>query len=100
MEIKIKENSLLAWFAAKKLKSAQVAIVWKNTIYLHNTSKNDFLEDKRWVRHELKHVEQFNYYGAIPFVVRYLWESLKKGYYNNRYEVEARRAELSGLLVL
>lgn len=100
MEIKIKEDSLLAWFAAKKLKSSRVAIVWKNTIHLHNTSRTDFLGDKRWVRHELKHVEQFSYYGTVAFVIRYLWESIKKGYYNNRYEVEARRAEVSELIVL
>jgi hypothetical protein len=100
MEIKIKENSVLAWFAAKKLKCSQVAIVWKNTIHLHNTSKKDFLGNKSWVRHELKHVEQFSYYGTIPFVIRYLWESIKNGYYNNRFEVEARRAEVSELLVL
>jgi len=26
-------------------------------------------------------------------LVKYLWESIRKGYYNNRFEVEARKAE-------
>jgi hypothetical protein len=25
--------------------------------------------------------------------IKYLWESMRKGYYNNKFEVEARQAE-------
>ncbi|MCC7526099.1 MAG: hypothetical protein IT250_14820, partial [Chitinophagaceae bacterium] len=39
------------------------------------------------------HVEQFKRYGYIAFIARYTIETLKKGYYNNKYEVEARMAE-------
>ena len=38
--------------------------------------------------HELRHVAQFE---ADPmFAVRYLWESAHRGYFSNRYEVDAR----------
>lgn len=70
-------------------------MVLGNCIHLHNTSKEEFLQDKKWLKHELCHVEQFKKYGFIGFIMRYLWESLKKGYYNNKYEVEARDAELN-----
>ena len=90
--INIKENSWLAKIAAKKLKADSVAMVLGNTIHLHNTSKTSFLNDERWLKHELCHIRQFKQYGYFNFVVRYLWESLRKGYYNNRFEVEAREA--------
>lgn len=48
--------------------------------------------DIKWRKHEECHKRQFAYYGWLPFVLMYLWESVKFGYYNNKYEVEARRA--------
>ena len=89
----IKENSWLEKIAAKKLKASAVAMVLGKTIHLHNTTKADFLNDKRWLKHELCHIKQFKEHGNFLFVVKYLWESLRKGYYNNRFEVEARNAE-------
>jgi hypothetical protein len=41
----------------------------------------------------LKHIEQYRRYGIARFIVLYLVESIKKGYYNNRFEIEARKAE-------
>jgi hypothetical protein len=93
LSFRIKENSWLAKIAAKKLRSSSVAMVLGNTIHLHNTSKEEFLQDKKWLKHELCHIEQFKKHGYIIFLVKYLWESLKKGYYNNKYEAEARAAE-------
>ncbi|HEU4641681.1 MAG TPA: hypothetical protein VFS44_04435 [Gemmatimonadaceae bacterium] len=39
--------------------------------------------------HELRHVHQFE--AAATFPVRYLWESIRRGYHANRYEADARR---------
>jgi hypothetical protein len=89
----IKENSWLAKIAAKKLKTDSVAMVLGKTIHLHNATKANFLNDERWLKHELCHIKQFEEHGYFLFVVKYLWESLRKGYYNNRFEVEARKAE-------
>jgi hypothetical protein len=89
----IKENSWLAKIAAKKLKADSVAMVLGKTIHLYNTTKLNFLGDERWLKHELCHIKQFKEHGYFLFVVKYLWESLRKGYYNNRFEVEARKAE-------
>lgn len=38
--------------------------------------------------HELRHVEQFE--SSIAFPLRYLWESIRRGYFDNRYEADAR----------
>ena len=89
----IKENSWLAKLAAKKLSTKTVAMVLGKTIHLYGSTKENFLADERWVNHELCHVNQFAAHGNIPFVFKYLWESLRVGYYNNKYEVEAREAE-------
>jgi hypothetical protein len=90
---RIKENSWLAKIAAKKLRSTSLAMALGSTIHLHNTSKEEFLQDKKWLKHELCHIAQFKKHGYIIFLTKYLWESLKKGYYNSKYEVEARAAE-------
>lgn len=89
----LKENSWLAAIAAKKLQAASVAMVLGNTIHLYNTSQEEFLKNENWVKHELCHIEQFRQHGYISFIVKYLWESIRKGYYDNKFEVEARAAE-------
>lgn len=93
MAFLIKEQSWIAKAAAKKLHSQNVAIVLGNTIYLYNVSKEHFLKDERWVKHEMCHINQFKKYGFLNFITKYLWESVKHGYNNNKYEIEARKAE-------
>ena len=38
--------------------------------------------------HEARHVQQFEASAAFPIL--YLWESLRRGYVQNRFEVDAR----------
>ncbi len=92
-KVKIKENSWLARIAAYKLDSDSVAMVIGKTIYLHNSGKDEFLNNQRWVRHEVAHVKQYLELGLLPFLALYLLETLKKGYQNNRFEVDARQKE-------
>jgi hypothetical protein len=92
---RIKENSWVAKIAAKKLRSNSVAMVLGNTVHLYNTSKEEFLQNTTWVKHELCHLQQFKTHGYAGFIIKYLWESIKSGYYNNKFEVEARKAEQS-----
>lgn len=84
----------MARLAAANLNSGKkgMALTFGCTIHLHNTPKAAFLADRNWLCHELKHVEQFRRYGIFPFIFLYLFESLRKGYYNNRFEQEARQA--------
>ena len=77
----IKENSWIAKLAAIKLRSEKVAIVIGSTIYLHNSSKQDFLKNDKWLKHELCHIRQFKQNGYVTFIVKYLWESFRHGYY-------------------
>lgn len=93
MLVRIKENSWLAKLAAAKLKADQTAIVFGSTIHLYNTSRAEFLKDKGWLCHELKHVEQYRQHGFAGFLIKYLIEWIRNGYYNNRFEKEARENE-------
>ena len=90
----IKENSFLARIAAKKLRKDNVALVLGKTIHLWNTTSTEFLQNEKWVKHEICHVKQYQQYGIAGFIIRYLWESIKKGYQQNKYEIEAREAEI------
>ncbi|MFV0604399.1 MAG: DUF4157 domain-containing protein [Niabella sp.] len=92
-EFSIKEKSFIAKIAAFKLKGRRVAIVFGSTIHLHGASKEEFLANTQWLRHELKHVQQFEEHGYIPFLAKYMWHSIFHGYHNCCYEKEARDAE-------
>jgi hypothetical protein len=93
MQCRIKENAWMARIAACKLRQNKVAMVWGNTILLHNTTEAAFLNNKRWLRHELAHVQQFKQHGFVWFLILYLIESIQHGYHNNKFEIAARAAE-------
>lgn len=75
------------------MRAEKLAMVLGRTIHLHNTSFDEFLRNKRWLRHELAHIRQFQELGFLPFLWLYLVETIRKGYRQNRFEVEARAAE-------
>jgi hypothetical protein len=91
-KLKIVEGSPFARIARWKLKTPNVAMVLGKTIHLSGVSKENFLRDSSWVAHELCHVRQFQEHGYLRFLWLYFVESLRMGYYNNKYEVEARMA--------
>jgi hypothetical protein len=92
-KVKIRENSLLAAIAARRMGYDRVALVVGHTIHLHNTPVADFVNNRSWLLHELKHVAQYEQLGIFGFLRKYLAESIRNGYYNNALEVEARSAE-------
>ncbi len=83
----------MAKVAARKLKEKKVAMVLGKTIHLYNTSKSEFLLNKKWLRHEVAHVKQFSEFGFFRFIFLYLMETFNNGYKNNRFEVQARAKE-------
>lgn len=68
------------------------AITVGKTIFL-SCSKEDFLSDTPWVRHEFTHVLQYKKYGVLEFVKRYLFFSMFRSYRKNPFEKEAIAAE-------
>jgi hypothetical protein len=93
MTVYIKENTWLARLGALFLRSRQMAVTVNNTICLHGVSTPDFLKDQAWLRHEIEHVRQFKKEGVLLFLLKYFWETIRKGYHHNRYEQAARAAE-------
>lgn len=62
---------------------------WDTIYYIDKESLNN--ESLR--KHEMAHIEQIKKEGKIKFSVKYLYYSIKYGYLNNSYEIEARKAE-------
>lgn len=90
----IREQHWTARIAAWKLKKKEgVAITFFHTIYLHHCTRERFLQSRDWVRHEVKHVLQYRKEGYLIFLIKYLWYSIRFGYYDNPFEKEAREAE-------
>ena len=92
-EVFIIENSFIAKLGAKKLGVEVVALTIGNKIYLHNATKSDLINSPIWLSHELVHVQQYEQLGIPIFLIQYLYEWIIKGYYNNKFEVEAREKE-------
>ncbi len=84
---------MLARTATWKLSTDNVAIVFCNTIHLYGVTTQQFLNNTKWVKHELCHIKQYKQHGFIGFLIKYLWESIKVGYTKNKFEVDAREAE-------
>lgn len=85
-EVRVRRGGLMPRFGGWCLGQSTVAgITLGRTVWLG-----------RWVQpsaelllHELRHVHQFATVPAFP--LRYVWESLRRGYHHNRFEVEARQ---------
>ena len=87
------KNSWIAKLAAFYLNENKMAITIGDRIYLFEATTKQFLENEKWLCHELTHVKQFQKFGKFKFVFLYLFESIKKGYHNNKFEIEARANE-------
>jgi len=62
-----------------------------NTIYLDP----EHLDDEPLIRHEMAHIDQIQRDGKIVFTLKYLFWTVRYGYWNNPYEIEARQKEIS-----
>ena len=93
IEVSLWTNSWIARLAAAKLRVSSCAITIGHSIYLHNATREDFLNNTSWYRHELAHIKQYQTHGMMGFLARYVWYSIRFGYYNNPLEIEARLAE-------
>ena len=70
------------WFLGRRTVSA--ITLWR-TVF----AAPDAPLDAELLLHELRHVHQFQ--GSSAFPILYLWESLRRGYHDNRYEADARK---------
>jgi|GEM_PF-576163 len=93
IRVRIRQDAWLAKMACKCIRQKDVALTLFKTIYLSHSTAGHFLANQRWVAHELAHVRQFMTYGKLRFLVMYLMESLRRGYYQNKWECEARAQE-------
>jgi len=64
--------------------STVAAITLGRTIFLARSTRLD----PELLLHELRHVQQFSERRSFP--LRYIWESLRRGYHANCYEADAR----------
>lgn len=97
--MKIKWDSWVAKFLfGITFQKTMVGITINRTIYIRYT--REYLVEKdgeyrveRLLKHERKHVEQYERYGFCGFLWKYFWQWIKYGYYDMPLEKEARRAE-------
>jgi len=82
--VKVIEHSLFA-----RLHWNAVATTRRRRIYLRHSAE-EFFNDPALMIHEFFHV-MHQWEPRLLTTVRYVIESLRRGYWNNRFEVEARR---------
>lgn len=81
--VRVIEHSLYAW-----LHPRAIATTRRRRIYLRGSAQ-DFFDDPWLMLHEYCHVLKQWEPGDLS-LVSYCLESLRNGYWNNRFEVEAR----------
>ena len=92
-QLTVKRDSLLAKIACRQMKTKAVALVLGRTIHIYGVNPIYLLGNREWLAHELVHVKQYEKYGVIRFLWLYIWEWIKHGYLDSRYEKEAREGE-------
>ena len=84
-EMRLRRGGLPPRLAGWVIGQASVAgiTLWRTIFFGRGTTI-----DAPLLLHELRHVEQFRERRTFP--LRYIWESIRRGYHLNRYEVDAR----------
>jgi hypothetical protein len=80
-------TGLLAWLM-RRVGFAGWTSFWRVVYVLPGHEQNHCL-----LRHERCHLQQIERDGRIWFALKYSWWTIRHGYWNNPYEVEARAAE-------
>jgi hypothetical protein len=84
--VRLRRGGLLPRIGGWALRRSTVdAITLRGTVFLAPHASLD----PRLLLHELRHVQQF--FESRTFPLKYLWESLRRGYAGNVYELDARR---------
>lgn len=85
-----KYNSKIAKFIGwiNKSKSGYAVTITKNTT-LYSIDKE--LVSTTWRKHEDCHKKQIANLGWFKFMFSYFYQSIKFGYTNNKFEIEARK---------
>ena len=69
------------WFLGQS--SAAAITLWRTVFLAPSVALGAEL-----LLHEFRHVQQFE--ASVTFPLRYIWESARRGYFANRFEVDAR----------
>ena len=89
--LKIREVHCKRWFL-----SDWIAGITLYPFIFYNTQHRAYKDEDTFVAmrfHEFVHVKQVQDLGWFRFYTSYLYQSLRFGYENNKYEVEAYRKE-------
>ncbi len=66
------------------LRASAITMPWRR-IYIIGRR----IDDQTLRRHEMVHIEQIERDGVLVFCAKYVWWSIRYGYWRNPYEVEA-----------
>ena len=82
-QVRVIEHSLFV-----RLHGRAVATTRRRRIYLRGSAA-DFFQNTSLMLHEYCHVLR-QWEPRTLTITRYLWECVRRGYWNNRFEIEAR----------
>lgn len=82
-----------SWIARLFLKASYTAFTFREHVFVkYPESELSELRRTRLLKHEAKHIDQYDRYGTVGFLLRYLWYHIRYGYLENPLEIEARKA--------
>lgn len=98
-KVRIVENSRLAKMVARINGSSSYAITFGKTIFI-SCKKEDFFAKTWWVKHELKHVAQYEDKGIFRFLSSYVFYAVFHRNSENPLEKEAEDAEYTDEIII
>ena len=90
-----KYNSLIGKLFGLVNGKKRYAVTFGQTTY-YSVSEEAVNQSATWRLHENWHKEQYAKEGFFTFLVKYIYYSIRYGYHNNPFEVEAREKAEEG----
>jgi hypothetical protein len=88
-QIRLKPNNKIVSFIGGLKLERTYAITIGHTVYL-NCNVENFFADTVWMIHEFNHVRQWERFGTVGFLTRYLFLSIR-GYNKNPMELQLKQ---------
>ena len=74
-------------------KGAYHEVAMIDPLFMNILTIGDSIITEKLYKHEKMHIEQVKRDGRFKFIIKYLYYTIRYGYKNNPYEIEAREAE-------
>ena len=82
--------NLILFIFKKTMRKPNAKVAMIDPIFLKILTLGDPYITEKHYNHEYRHIQQVKKLGRFKFIIKYLYYSIRYGYTNNPFEVDAR----------